>query len=246
MAERLQKALAAAGFGSRREIERWIQLGRITVDGELATLGIRVEPDSRICLDGQPVPLYKRPDAHEHLLYYKPAGQVTSRRDEAGRATVFDALRAPRRGRWIAVGRLDISTSGLLLLTTDGELAHRLMHPSYRIPRRYAVRLAGRPTPEQLRQLKQGVELDGELARFESIEPAGGQGRNVWYRVTLGRGRYREVRRLWEAVGLTVSRLIRIAFGPIALDESLRRGEQRPLRPAEVASLYRAVNLNMP
>ena len=246
MAERLQKALAAAGLGSRREIERWIQLGRITVDGQLATLGVQVDSDSQICLDGKPIALAPRRVKHEHLLYYKPAGQVTTRRDEAGRATVFDGLPPPRHGRWICVGRLDISTSGLLLFTTDGELAHRLMHPSYRIQRRYAARLSNRPSGEQVRQLKQGVEIDGELARFESAEPVGGRGRNVWYRVSVRQGRYREVRRLWEAVGLTVSRLIRISFGPIKLDESLRRGAHRPLTAAEIASLYRAVNLDAP
>jgi 23S rRNA pseudouridine2605 synthase len=244
MADRLQKVLAAAGLGSRREIEGWIQQGRLTVDGKLATLGVRVEPGSKISLDGQPVELPSGPSGHEYLQYYKPAGQVTSRRDEKGRATIFDAIPSPRQGRWITVGRLDISTMGLLLLTTDGELAHRLMHPSYEIQRRYAVRLDGRPSPEQLTQLQRGVDLDGELARFESLEPVGGQGRNVWYRVALRRGRYREVRRLWEGVGLNVSRLIRISFGPVSLDESLRRGGHRPLTPAEVASLYRAVKLN--
>ena len=244
MAERLQKALAAAGLGSRREIERWIQLGRLTVDGEPATLGVRVQPTSRVCLDGEPVALVKPRNQHDHLLYYKPAGQVTTRQDEKGRATVFDALPAPRAGRWIGVGRLDINTSGLLLFTTDGELAHRLMHPSYEIQRRYAVRLSGRPTSEQIGQLKQGVEIDGELARFESVQPVGGRGQNVWYRVEVRRGRYREVRRLWEAVGLTVSRLIRISFGPIALDESLRRGGHRRLNPAEVMSLYKVVKLS--
>jgi 23S rRNA pseudouridine2605 synthase len=246
VADRLQKALAAAGYGSRREIERWIQLGRITVNGQLATLGVRVGPDSQICLDGRPIRLNRPSGQHQHLLYYKPAGEVTTRRDEAGRATVFDRLPDPRQGRWISIGRLDIATTGLLLLTTDGELAHRLMHPSYRIPRRYAVRLAGQPTAEQLRQLTSGVPLDGEQSRFEGVQPRGGRGRNVWYRVTLRRGRYREVRRLFEAVGLTVSRLIRISFGPIVLDEGLRRGDSRPLNPNEVSSLYGAVNLDEP
>ncbi len=246
MADRLQKALAAAGYGSRREIERWIQLGRITVDGQLATLGVRVGPESKICLDGRPVRLHRQSGRHQHLLYYKPAGQVTTRRDEAGRPTVFDTLPAPRQGRWISIGRLDIATTGLLLLTTDGELAHRLMHPSYRIPRRYAVRLGGQPTAAQLRQLTSGVPLDGQQSRFEALQAAGGRGRNVWYRVTLRRGRYREVRRLFEAVGLTVSRLIRISFGPIALDEALRRGDYRPLNPSEVSSLYGAVDLDEP
>jgi 23S rRNA pseudouridine2605 synthase len=246
VAERLQKVLAAAGLGSRREIEGWIKAGRLTVDGSVATLGVRVDSASRVCLDGAPVELAGKPAGHEHILYYKPAGQVTTRRDEQGRATVFDSLPPPRRGRWISIGRLDISTLGLLLLTTDGELAHRLMHPSYEIQRRYAVRLDGRPSAQQLRELEQGVQLDGETARFQSVEAAGGEGRNVWYRVTLSRGRYREVRRLWDAVGLNVSRLIRISFGPISLDEKLRRGGHRELWPAEVTSLYRAVRLPEP
>ena len=214
------------------------------MDGHPARLGQRLSGRERIFVDGRLVRtggLAER-TKQSHLAYYKPAGQLTTRQDPRGRATVFEALPAPRQGRWINVGRLDVSTSGLLLFTTDGELAHRLMHPSYEIVRRYAVRLLGEPTAAQLHQLSTGVTLDDGQAHFDTIERAGGGGRNVWYRVSLHEGRNREVRRMFEALGLTVSRLIRVQYGPVALG-SLRRGGYRALSGAEVGALYEAVGL---
>lgn len=239
--------LANLGLGSRREIERWIGAGRVIVDGRPAQLGQRLSGREKVFVDGRLVRtggLAERA-RQSHLAYYKPAGQLTTRQDPRGRATVFESLPAPRQGRWVNVGRLDVSTSGLLLFTTDGGLAHRLMHPSYEIVRKYAVRLLGEPSAAQLHQLRTGVALDDGQAHFDTIERDGGGGRNVWYRVSLREGRNREVRRLFEALGLTVSRLIRVQYGPVALG-SLRRGSYRALSSAEVGALYDTVGLSRP
>ncbi|HEY8521008.1 MAG TPA: pseudouridine synthase [Gammaproteobacteria bacterium] len=243
--ERIQKVLANAGVGSRRQIERWITEGRITVDGRPAVLGQALTGREEVRVDGRRVKLApaRARRAHGFLAYYKPAGTVTTRDDPDRRATVFDALPAPKRGRWISIGRLDIATSGLLLFTTDGELAHRLMHPRYGIEREYAVRLLGQPSQEQLERLRQGVELEDGPAKVESVEPRGGTGSNVWYHVVVKEGRNREIRRLFEAIGLVVSRLIRVRYGPVELGE-LRRGEMRRLARAEVEALYRAVGMH--
>jgi len=245
LGERIQKVLAEAGFGSRREIERWVAEGRITVDGRRAVLGERIVGTERILINGRPIRLKRWAGAHRHLAYYKPAGEVTTRDDPENRPTVFDRLPRPSHGRWISIGRLDLNTSGLLLLTTDGELAHRLMHPRYAVSREYAVRLLGSPSDEQLRTLSQGVELEDGPAHFESIEVRGGSGRNTWVHVTLREGRNREVRRMFEAVGLTVSRLIRVRYGPVQLGR-MKRGQMRDLTAGEVASLYEAVGLGEP
>ena len=237
--------LAATGLGSRRQIERWIRAGRIVVNGRPASLGQSISGSETILFDGKPVATDRLTDrsSHAHLIYYKPAGEVTSASDELGRATVFDGLPKVHRGRWINVGRLDIGTSGLLLFTTDGDLAHRLMHPSYEIPIMYAVRVLGEIDSEQRRALTQGVKLDDGPAYFESLTQSTGEGANKWYQVTLREGRNREVRRMFEAVGVVVSRLIRIQFGPLALGK-MRRGERRRLNATEVADLYRAVSLH--
>ena len=241
-ADRIQKVLAEAGLGSRREIERWIADGRVSVDGHRASLGDRISGTERILINGRPVRLKRQLGAHRHIAYYKPAGEVTTRDDPEQRPTIFERLPRPPHGRWISIGRLDLNTSGLLLLTTDGELAHRLMHPRYAVSREYAVRLLGTPTDEQLRSLSEGVVLEDGPAHFESIESRGGTGRNVWLHVTLREGRNREVRRMFDAVGLIVSRLIRVRYGPVQLAK-MQRGRMRDLTSGEVASLYEAVGM---
>ena len=230
---RLQKLLAAAGLGSRRSVEQWIRDGRVTVAGRVAQLGDRAAPGDEVCLDGCKLDLNpEQLTSRELLLYHKPVGEMTTRSDPQGRPTVFERLPQPKNGRWITVGRLDVNTSGLLLFTTDGELAHRLMHPSSEIEREYLVRVRGRPQPGLIRQLLEGVHLDDGPARFDRVsqeivdgEPS--DGINTTFRVILHEGRNREVRRLWQAVGLEVSRLLRVRYGPIELPRELRPGASR-------------------
>ncbi len=213
------------GIGSRREVERWIREGRVTVDGRLAELGLQIENSSRVEVDGRPIPLGTRASAPARLLlYHKPVGQICSRDDPQGRATVFEALPRLRGRRWVSVGRLDINTSGLLLFTTDGELAHRLMHPSSGIEREYRCRVRGDPGEREFKRLLAGVRLSGQVCRFESIESGRGSGANRWFQVVLKEGRNREVRRMWQSVGCTVSRLIRVRYGPFRLDRQHSAG----------------------
>jgi 23S rRNA pseudouridine2605 synthase len=242
---RLQKLLAAAGLGSRRSVEQWIREGRVTIGGRVAQLGDRASPQDEVCLDGRKLELNPAQlAARELLLYHKPVGEVTTRSDPEGRPTVFERLPPPGNGRWITVGRLDVNTSGLLLFTTDGELAHRLMHPSSEIEREYLVRVRGRPQPGVIRQLLEGVELDDGTARFDRVTQETGDGEpqdgiNTTFRVVLHEGRNREVRRLWQAVGLEVSRLLRVRYGPIELPRDLRPGSARL---ADAALTERLVN----
>jgi len=246
MADRIQKVLANAGVASRREVERWIRQGRVVINGNPAQLGDQLRGGEKILLDGRPIQVASL--SHErkfYRVYYKPVGQVTTRRDPEGRKTIFSQLKPPSQGRWVSVGRLDINTSGLLLVTSDGGLAHRLMHPSYEVPREYAVRLMGELTSVQLRQLEGGVELEEGLATLDKVRREGGRGRNIWYHVTLHEGKNREIRRVFETLHIAVSRLIRIRYGPISLGD-LRRGESRPLTEKEVSGLYRAVRLKLP
>lgn len=242
MAERLQKWLAARGLGSRREIEGWIDAGRLTVDGRVATLGIKVEGTETVCLDGQPV-AGQSAERPQTLLMNKAAGMICSRSDPGGRPTVFDELPPLKSQRWISVGRLDLQTSGLLLFTTDGELAARLMHPSAGLEREYAVRVEGELDAEQIRRLRAGIELEDGPAAVARLESGGGEGHNRWYRLTLTEGRNRIVRRLMEAVGTRVSRLIRVRFGPLQLPRDLPRGRHRLISGALVQRLYESAGL---
>lgn len=243
--EKLQKVLARIGMGSRRQMENWIRDGRIQVNGRIARLGDRVGPQVRITVDGKP--LRRRTmdgSAQRALIYHKPVGEMTTRSDPDGRPTVFQRLPKISKGRWIAVGRLDVNTCGLLLFTTDGELANRLMHPSSRLAREYAVRVYGEVTSQMIARLEQGVELEDGHAAFDHIKALSeSQAANGWYRVSLSEGRRREVRRLWESQGVRVSRLIRLRFGPVRLPPGLRQGQIRELGVAEMACLYRAVDL---
>ncbi len=240
--EKLQKVLARAGIGSRREMERWIEEGRVSIDGATASRGDRVRTGQLIRIDGQLLSAGVMFGAKRRiLLYNKPEGEICTASDPQGRSTIFDHLPVLRNGRWIAVGRLDINTQGLILLTTDGELANRLMHPSAGIEREYAVRVLGRVQPDTLQRLHDGIVLDDGMARFDSITDAGGEGANHWYHVTLKEGRNREVRRLWEAVGLKVSRLIRVRYGPVTLPRGLRPGRWEDMEPPAMGALLHSV-----
>lgn len=238
MQERIQKVLARAGLGSRRELEQWIAAGRIRVNGKPAQLGDRIGPEDRLLLDDKPVRLqWRKTPVRRVLAYYKPEGEICTRRDPEGRKTVFQQLPKLKQGRWVALGRLDINSSGLMLFTTDGEFANQLLHPSAGIEREYAVRVLGQADKAMIDKLLSGVELDDGPARFLSIRDAGGEGRNNWYHVIITEGRQREVRRLWESQGLTVSRLMRIRFGPVALPRRRRPGEFWDLPAEELAAL---------
>ncbi len=236
--QRVQKLLADAGVGSRREIERWINDGRLTINGLPAVLGAKAVVSDRFALDGDPIRIRDRDEVERRVIaYHKPLGELTTRNDPDGRPTVFEKLPRLRGSRWIAIGRLDFNTSGLLLFTNDGALANLLMHPKQEIAREYAVRTSGVTRQAALDQLAKGVLLEDGPARFESIADGGGEGVNHWYRVVLREGRNREVRRMFEAVGTTVSRLMRVRFGPILLDPWLKRGMTRELTAEEVAGL---------
>lgn len=247
MSERIQKLLARAGFGSRREIEEWLRAGRIRVNDAPAQLGDKAGPGDTVELDGRIlVGDGHKPVASRYLAYNKPVGQICTRSDPEGRPTVFEALPRLKGARWVAVGRLDINSSGLMLFTTNGDLANALMHPRHEVLRTYAVRVAGDPSPEELAALTRGVELEDGPASFESIDASGGQGLNRWFHVTLKEGRKREVRRLWQHFGYTVSRLIRLAYGPVSLDRELRQGYFRDLSEKEIRALYECVGLEPP
>ena len=242
--ERLQKVLARIGLASRRELEEWIRQGRVSLNGRYAQLGDRYRPGDRVTVNGRPLELEASAgEPTRVLLYHKPVGEIVTRRDPEGRPVIFTQLPRPTRGRWIAIGRLDINTQGLLLVTTNGELANRLMHPSRAIEREYAVRVLGQIDDHVLERLTLGVELDDGPARFESITPAGGEGANRWFHVTLREGRNRIVRRLWEAQGITVSRLMRIRFGAVELPPHLRARTFQELTREQVAELMRSVDL---
>lgn len=244
MAERIQKLLASAGVASRREAERMIEQNRVSVNGKIVKLGDKAELTDTLRVDGKIIRLNRRPDAkHRVLVYHKPEGQICTRSDPEGRPTIYDQLPRLRSGRWIAVGRLDINTSGLILLTTDGELANRLMHPSHEVEREYAVRVLGEVTEATLRKLRKGVELEDGMAKFNSIRDAGGQGANHWYHVTLNEGRNREVRRLWESQEIRVSRLSRVRYGPIMLRRGLKPGGWDELERTDINTLRKTAGM---
>jgi 23S rRNA pseudouridine2605 synthase len=233
--------------GSRREIEKWVLEGRITVDRKPASIGQKITGDERIDLDGRTLETKDRTDPRcRVILYHKPEGEVVSRSDPRFRSTVFDRLPALREARWIAVGRLDVNSQGLLLLTTDGQLAYRLTHPSYAIEREYAVRVLGKVDAEGLARLRKGVDLDDGPAKFEHVEIVGGDGANRWYQVSLREGRNREVRRLWEAIGVRVSRLIRVRYACITLPREVRSGKFHEIRGELRKQLYELVRLTPP
>lgn len=240
--ERLHKILAQSGVGSRRDMEEWIAAGRVTVNGNPAEIGQLVGPADKVKVSGRLVHLrFGSLRLPRVVLYHKPEGQIVSRDDPEGRDSVFDFLPRMRGSRWVAVGRLDYNTSGLLVFTTSGELANRLMHPSSEIEREYAVRVLGELSPEQLGVLRRGVVLDDGPAKFESIEPRGGRGANRWYQVVIKEGRNREVRRMFEALGLGVSRLIRTRYGPFSLPPTLHRGAWLELAPDAVQAATRSL-----
>ena len=236
MPERIQKLLAQQGIGSRRQIETWIKEGRISVNGQLASLGLKVELSDRFCLDQKPIRIQKPATETKVLIYHKPVGEVCTRYDPEGRKTVFQHLPELTQGRWIVVGRLDYNTSGLLLFTNEGELAYRLAHPKYGFEREYRVRIYGEVKPEMIRRLLEGVELEDGMAAFETIEPGLFKGRNQWFKVSLREGRNRIVRRLWASQGLVINRLERIRFGPIHLDD-LELSQYRLLKTFEMREL---------
>lgn len=237
--EKLHKMLAAAGLGSRRDMEQLIASGAVSINGRPALVGDRVGATDVVRVHGRLIQLPWRQTLPRVLLYHKPEGEIVSRDDPQGRPSVFDKLPLLKGRRWISVGRLDYNTEGLLIFTTHGELANRLAHPRYEVEREYAVRVLGGLTPEQIAQLTEGIALEDGIARVESLQPAGGEGANQWYRLVIKEGRNREVRRLIEALGLTVSRLIRVRFGPITMPARLKRGMLLDLQTHEVVELLK-------
>ena len=240
--ERLQKLIANAGYGSRRAVEKLISEGRVQLNNKQAQLGDKATLEDKVTIDGNKVDLMRfHQQDTQVLLLNKQAGYVCSNKDDKGRKSVFDLL--PQDTRWVMVGRLDLNTAGLLLFTNNGELANRLMHPSYQIDREYATRVLGEVDGEHLHQLTQGMELEDGFAKFERVTPGGGEGANRWYKVVIREGRKREVGRLWEALGFQVSRLIRVRFGEIRLPDNLRANQYVYLKPGQVGLLKKSVNL---
>lgn len=246
MSERLHKMLAQAGLGSRREMEELIRSGKVTVNGQVAEIGAQIGEEDLVKVNGRPVRFRMASKLPKILLYHKPEGEIVSRDDPEKRESVFDVLPQVRGCKWIAVGRLDFNTSGLLIFTTSGELANHLMHPRFEVEREYAVRTRGELTPDQLQQLRQGVEMEDGPAKFESLVDEGGEGSNHWYRGVLKEGRNREVRRMFEIMGLTVSRLMRVRFGILSLPPRVKRGRWLELEPAQVVEVLHWAGIALP
>ncbi|PHV11655.1 pseudouridine synthase [Chitinimonas sp. BJB300] len=242
---RIQKALALSGVGSRRDCDEWVTLGRVSINGKLAEPGSRVTPGDQVRFDGKQIDI-KWPDRLPRIvMYHKQEGELVSRDDPEGRTTVFDRLPKVQSSAWVAVGRLDFNTSGLLIFTTSGDLANRMMHPSFEVEREYAVRVLGSLTEEQRQQMLDGIELEDGTASFQVMQDQGGEGINHWYRVILKEGRNREVRRMFEHFELTVSRLMRVRFGMLTLPSRLKRGQYYELDEREVLTVLKWAGLNM-
>ena len=242
MSERIQKLIANAGYGSRRWAERLIEQGRISINKKPAKLGDKANIADKVTIDGRLIDLGRFSEEETKVLILnKQAGVICSNKDEEGRKSVFEFL--PDNTRWVMVGRLDLNTSGLLLFTNNGELANKLMHPSSQIDREYAVRVLGKVEDEHIKMLTNGIDLDDGFAKFHRVTIGGGEGANRWYHVVLREGRKREVRRLWEALGFKVSRLIRTRFSDIRLPEKLRANQSEYLKPKQVQALLKSVNL---
>lgn len=245
MSDKLQKVLANAGIGSRREMERWIEQGRVSVNGSIATLGARVESTDDIRVDGNPISQGQLKSHCRVLVYNKPEGEICSRKDPEGRKTVFDRLPNIKNGRWISIGRLDINTSGLLLFTNDGELANRLMHPKHVVEREYAVRVFGEVTEPMISQLRKGVQLEDGEAKFNKItrKTSNDDSINQWFNVVITEGRNREVRRIWETQDVQVSRLMRVRYGVVELPKRLPIGAWVELDLDSINTLRKTVQL---
>jgi len=247
MSDKLQKLLAHAGMGSRREIETWISDGRVSVNGKRAKLGDRADAADRILVDGKLMSLSDVSGQQiKALIYHKPEGEICTRKDPKGRPTIFENLPGIPGGRWVSVGRLDINTSGLILLTNNGELANKLMHPSTGLEREYLVRIRGTASQETITKLtRDGVDIDGKPARFERVlaSDMADEGTNHWYKVVIKEGRYREVRRMWDAVGHTVSRLKRIRYGTVRLTRDIKRGQHTKIAPKQLEKLVISVGI---
>ena len=244
--QKLQKVLAGSGLGSRRDMETWIEAGRVSVNGTVATLGRRVSPGDRILVDNRPVKLNLEDELPRVLIYHKREGEIVSRDDPQARTTVFEELPRVRNGKWIAIGRLDFNTEGLLIFTTSGDLANRLMHPSFEVEREYSVRIMGELSQEQMRSMTAGIQLDDGPAHFERIAEQGGESSNRWYQVIIKEGRNREVRRMFEAMGMMVSRLIRVRFGMVNLPPRVKRGQMLELESQQVAAILKWADLPVP
>jgi len=244
--QRIQKALAHQGVGSRREIDSLLEQGRISVNGKTAKPGDQIGGGEKVEIDGKRLRLNPNQAKPKLIMYHKPLGEVCTRSDPQRRPTVYRNLPGLREGRWIGIGRLDINTSGLLLFTNHGELANRLMHPSFEVEREYAVRIHGTVTDEMLQQLKTGVELNDGMAHFDQILDSGGEGTNHWYHVVLREGRNREVRRLWESQGVEISRLVRIRYQNFNLPKFLKPGKSRFFDEPVVKKLYQQLELEYP
>nr|WP_246182295.1 pseudouridine synthase [Pandoraea capi] len=245
-APKLHKVLAEAGMGSRREMEELILAGRVSVNSEPAHIGQRILPTDQVRINGKLVKRRITSKPPRVLLYHKPAGEIVSHSDPEGRTSVFDRLPPMKTAKWLAVGRLDFNTEGLLILTTSGDLANRFMHPRYEIEREYAVRTVGQLSEASRQQLLHGIKLDDGEANFLRLKDGGGEGSNHWYHVALAEGRNREVRRMFDAAGLMVSRLIRTRYGPLTLPRGLKRGRYEEMDEAQVRSLFAAVGMKVP